>query len=54
MLETPIIINKEIDSVPKIAVGILVGVLLFGVFIVGFYQARVWVCSQAVTLLECS
>jgi uncharacterized membrane protein YdcZ (DUF606 family) len=35
MLQTPIIVTKEIDGVPKIAVGILVGVLLFGMFIVG-------------------
>jgi Probable cobalt transporter subunit (CbtB) len=42
MLEAPIIINKEIDSVPKIAVGILVSVLLFGIFIVGYDQGHLF------------
>jgi hypothetical protein len=34
MLEKPQAIAKGIDNVPKIAIGILLGVLLFGTFVV--------------------
>jgi hypothetical protein len=36
------LIAKAVAGVPKIAVGILLGVLLFGVFMVGFDQGEVF------------
>ena len=42
MLETPIVFTKQIDRIPKIAVGILVGVLFFGMFIVGYDQGQLF------------
>jgi hypothetical protein len=38
MLETPIVFTKQIDQIPKVAIGILVGILFFGMFIVGYDQ----------------
>ena len=40
MLERPQIITKEIHDVPKIAIGILLGILLFGMFVVGYDQGQ--------------
>ena len=42
MLETPIVFTKQIDRIPKVAIGILVGVLLFGMFIVGYDQGQLF------------
>ena len=42
MLETPQAITKRVDDVPKIAIGILLGVLLFGTFVVGYYQGHLF------------
>jgi hypothetical protein len=46
MLETPSVLTKQIDRIPKIAIGILVGVLLFGMFIVGFDQGQLFSLVQ--------
>jgi hypothetical protein len=46
MLETPSVLTKQIDRVPKIAIGILVGVLLFGMFIVGYDQGQLFSLVQ--------
>ena len=40
MLETPQIITKEIHDVPKIGIGVLLGILLFGMFVVGYDQGQ--------------
>jgi hypothetical protein len=39
-------ITKSPSSVPKIAVGILVGILLFGIFVVGFDQGHLFSTAQ--------
>ena len=46
MLETPSVLTKQIDRIPKIAIGILVGVLLFGMFIVGYDQGQLFSLVQ--------
>jgi hypothetical protein len=46
MLETPSVLIKQIDRIPKIATGILVGVLLFGMFIVGYDQGQLFSLVQ--------
>jgi hypothetical protein len=40
MLETPQTITKEIRGAPKIGVGILLGILIFGIFVVGYDQGQ--------------
>ena len=40
MLEIPQTIVKEIHDVPKIGVGILLGILTFGMFVVGYDQGQ--------------
>ncbi|MEO9364310.1 MAG: CbtB domain-containing protein [Nitrososphaera sp.] len=39
-------ITKEVPSVPKIAVGILLGILVFGVFVVGYDQGQLFSIFQ--------
>jgi hypothetical protein len=39
-------ITKSPSNVPKIAVGILVGILLFGIFVVGFDQGHLFSMAQ--------
>lgn len=46
MLEAPIIVTKQNDGVPKIAVGILVGILLFGMFVVGYDQGHLFSLAE--------
>jgi hypothetical protein len=46
MLEKPQAIAKGIDNVPKIAIGILLGVLLFGTFVVGYDQRHLFSLIQ--------
>ena len=46
MLETPSVLTKQIDRIPKIAIGILVVVLLFGMFIVGYDQGQLFSLVQ--------
>ena len=46
MLETPSVLTKQIDRIPKIAIGILVGVLLFGIFIIGYDQGQLFSLVQ--------
>jgi hypothetical protein len=40
MLEIPQTIVKEVNDVPKITLGILLGILVFGMFIVGYDQGQ--------------
>jgi Probable cobalt transporter subunit (CbtB) len=40
MLERPQIITKEIHDAPKIGIGILFGILIFGMFVVGYDQGQ--------------
>ena len=40
MLERPQTIVKEAHDVPKIGVGILLAILIFGIFIVGYDQGQ--------------
>ena len=42
MLETPIVFTKQIDRIPKVGIGILVGILSFGMFIVGYDQGQLF------------
>ena len=44
MLEIPQTIVKEIHDVPKIGVGILLGILTFGMFVVGYDQGQTGAC----------
>ncbi len=46
MLESPSVLTKQIDRIPKIAIGILVGVLLFGMFIIGYDQGQLFSLVQ--------
>ena len=46
MLEKPQAIAKGIDNVPKIAIGILLVVLLFGSFVVGYDQGHLFSLVQ--------
>jgi hypothetical protein len=46
MLELPIIVTKKYDGVPRIAIGILVGILLFGIFIVGYDQGHLFSLAE--------
>jgi hypothetical protein len=39
-------ITKEISKVPKIAVGVLLGVMIFGMFIVGYDQGHLFSLVQ--------
>jgi hypothetical protein len=39
-------ITVEVSKVPKIAVGILLGVMLFGVFMVGYDQGHLFSIAQ--------
>jgi len=39
-------ITKESNKVPKIAIGILLGILIFGMFIVGFDQGHLFSLAQ--------
>ena len=39
-------VTKESSNVPKIAVGILVGILLFGMFLVGYDQGHLFSLAQ--------
>jgi hypothetical protein len=39
-------ITKQVGNVPKIAVGILVGILLFGIFVVGYDQGHLFSLAQ--------
>ena len=42
MLETPIVFTKQIDRIPKVAIGIFVGILFFGMFIIGYDQGHLF------------
>jgi hypothetical protein len=46
MLEKPQAIAKGIDNVPKITIGILLGVLLFVTFVVGYHQGHLFSLVQ--------
>ena len=46
MLETSIVSTKQIDRIPKVAIGILVGILSFGMFIVGYDQGQLFSIIQ--------
>jgi hypothetical protein len=39
-------ITKEISKVPKIAVGVLLGIMIFGMFIVGYDQGHLFSLVQ--------
>ena len=42
MLETPIVSTKQIDRIPRVVIGILVGILFFVMFIVGYDQGHLF------------
>jgi hypothetical protein len=42
MQESPLVLTKQIDSIPKIGIGILIGILLFGMFVVGYDQGHLF------------
>ena len=39
-------ITKDINGIPKAAIGVLLGILVFGVFIVGFDQGNLFSLAQ--------
>ena len=39
-------ITKEISKVPKISVGVLLGIMIFGMFIVGYDQGHLFSLAQ--------
>lgn len=39
-------LTREVSKVPKIAVGVLLGVLLFGMFMIGFDQGHLFSAVQ--------
>ena len=39
-------ITKEVDKVPKIAVGVLLGILLSGIFVIGYDQGHLFSLVQ--------
>jgi hypothetical protein len=39
-------ITKEVNKVPKIAVGILLGILLLGIFVIGYDQGHLFSIVQ--------
>jgi uncharacterized membrane protein SpoIIM required for sporulation len=39
-------IARATEGVPKIAVGILLGVLVFGIFVIGFDQGQLFALAQ--------
>jgi hypothetical protein len=39
-------VTKDINGIPKIAVGVLLGILVFGLFIVGFDQGNLFSLAQ--------
>jgi hypothetical protein len=39
-------IARATEGVPKIAVGILLGILVFGIFVVGFDQGQLFALAQ--------
>jgi hypothetical protein len=39
-------ITKESSKVPKIAVGVLLGIMIFGMFIVGYDQGHLFSLAQ--------
>ena len=39
-------ITKDINGIPKTAIGVLLGILVFGVFIVGFDQGNLFSLAQ--------
>ena len=39
-------ITKEVNKVPKIAVGILLGILLLGIFVIGYDQGHLFSLVQ--------
>ena len=46
MLETPQTITKGVHDAPKIGVGILLGILIFGFFVVGYDQGHIFSMVQ--------
>ncbi|MDW0252455.1 MAG: CbtB domain-containing protein [Nitrososphaeraceae archaeon] len=39
-------VTKDINGIPKIAVGVLLGILVFGLFIVGYDQGNLFSLAQ--------
>jgi putative cobalt transporter subunit CbtB len=39
-------VTKDINGIPKIAVGVLFGILVFGLFIVGYDQGHLFSLAQ--------
>jgi hypothetical protein len=39
-------IPKDINGIPKLAIGVLLGILVFGVFIVGYDQGNLFSLAQ--------
>ncbi|HKU50199.1 MAG TPA: CbtB domain-containing protein [Nitrososphaera sp.] len=45
-------ITHEVAKVPKVAVGVLLGVMLFGLFMVGFDQGQIFSIAEGQTAYE--
>jgi hypothetical protein len=46
MSSSSILITKAADGVPKIAIGVLLGILVFGMFVVGYDQGHLFSLVQ--------
>jgi hypothetical protein len=45
-------LTKDVGRVPKISVGILIGIVLFGLFIVGYDQGHLFSIAQGESAFE--
>jgi hypothetical protein len=45
-------LTKDVGRVPKISVGILIGIVLFGLFIVGYDQGHLFSIAQRESAFE--
>jgi hypothetical protein len=45
-------LTRDVDKVPEISVGILIGIILFGLFIVGYDQGHLFSIAQGESAFE--
>jgi hypothetical protein len=45
-------IVRSVTKVPKVAVGVLLGIMVFGIFMVGFDQGQIFAMAEGETAFE--
>jgi hypothetical protein len=45
-------ITKSVAKVPKVAVGVLLGIMVFGIFMVGFDQGQIFAVAEGEAAYE--